>query len=170
MVQVVGIEFTATMILEKPSLDSVYEVLLEKFENKAKEDTEMVDYMDEGTAVVDYMDLDKALNLSSIVPPTYSPKALETLYNCEKYDALRYKQELTSLLKKDVKEKGLEAMKTAVMENDPPLIRSSKILTELEGKLKKEETEFLKGKELVFISSSSSKDRDSTASINSSSI
>ncbi|KAI5648286.1 hypothetical protein M9H77_34291 [Catharanthus roseus] len=80
---------------------------------------------------------------------TYSPKTLEALYKCEKYDALRYKGELTSLLKKDVKENGLEAMKTIVMENDSPLILFFKILTGLEGELKKEETESLKGKELV---------------------
>ncbi|KAI5672549.1 hypothetical protein M9H77_12913 [Catharanthus roseus] len=114
----------------------------------------------------------KKLSLQSVINHpspmrTYSPKALEALYNCEKYDALRYKEELTSLLQKDVKEKGVDAGKTVVMENDPPLICSFKILIELK---KEEETESPKGKELVFISSSSSSEYRDSASVCSSTI
>lgn len=67
--------------------------------------------------------------LTLLSPMQASPRALEVLYMSERYDAIMYKKELKLLLKRDVKERGLDTMKTVVLD-DPPLIRSFKILSE----------------------------------------
>ncbi|KAI5657474.1 hypothetical protein M9H77_26267 [Catharanthus roseus] len=91
-------------------------------------------------------------------PRPASPGALEALYKSERYDAIRYKEELRLLLERDLQEKRLDAVKTVVLD-DPPQIRSFKILLEIEDELKKkEEFESHNRKEMVFISSSSPKD------------
>lgn len=84
-------------------------------------------------------------------PMQASLEALEALSKSERFDAVRYKEELRLLLERDMKERGPNAMKIAVLD-DPPLIRSFKIiLSHIEDELKKkEEYESHNREKLVF--------------------